>query len=528
MRSLAKVFGGLGLLLLLTSPVTLFLSAGPIYAAVKAGVAVLLLALWFFFRDTSAQADRARGTMGSGARAAFYYSSSTAMAAVVIALLAGLNFIAARRSKTYDLTNKKIYSLAPQTAQTLKDLKEPIAAIGFLPPNHPAYDALEGLLKKYSAETDKFTYSFKDPRKAPDLAAKYQLKEGQTTVVVTRGTGPDASHTSLSVISEQELTNALIKLNTVGQQKVYWVLGHGEYPLEQVQAARPEDADMQSASELKSSLGQEGYAPETLNLVEKNEIPKDCAVLVIAGPRTPFAAGEKALLETYLAQGGRLMIFLESMVDPGLDDLLAKYGVRPEAGLVADDKVNPGNPYVVVSPFFGEHEITRFLKQLRMNVELPTARALTVLREGTLEGVSVTPVVMTSPYAWVESSPSEDPRLDSGERAGSMAVAVAVTRDTRSAQDKRFDEARLVVVGDSELLVDALWGHEANRNLVLNGLAWASTQIQKITIRPPDRDISTIDIDDATMGRIRFLAMDLLPVSLIACGLVIWLARRNK
>jgi ABC-type uncharacterized transport system involved in gliding motility auxiliary subunit len=285
---------------------------------------------------------------------------------------------------------------------------------------------------------------------------------------------------------------------------------------------------MQSASELKSSLGQEGYAPEVINLVEKNEIPKDCSVLVIAGARSPFSSGEKALLEKYLAEGGRLMIFLEAMVDPGLDDLLAKYGIKPEAGLVADDKINPSNPYVVVSPFFGEHEITRILKQLRMNVELPTARALTVLREGTLEGVTATPVVMTSPYAWAESTPAEQPRMDSGERAGSMAVAVAVTRDTKAAPNKRFDEARLLVVGDSELLVNALWGHEPNRNLVMNGLAWASTQIQKITIRPPDRDISTLDIDDETMGRIRFLAMDLLPVGLIACGLVIWLARRNK
>jgi ABC-type uncharacterized transport system involved in gliding motility auxiliary subunit len=109
-----------------------------------------------------------------------------------------------------------------------------------------------------------------------------------------------------------------------------------------------------------------------------------------------------------------------------------------------------------------------------------------------------------------------------------MPIVVATTRDTKAAANKRFDEARVLVIGDSEILVNALWGHEANRNLVMNGIAWTAAQSQKITIRPPDRDISTIDINEATMTNIRFASMDLLPLLLIATGLVIWLARRNQ
>ena len=525
MKRYAKVFLGLGLLLLFSSPVTFFLSAGPMGAGIKAALGILLIGAWFMTRDTSA--GPSGGGMAGGTRSACYYSSSTAMAVATVILLAGINFIVAKRGKTWDLTTKKIYSLSPQSVQALKDLKEPVTAIGFLPAKHPAYDALEHLFKKYAAESDKFRYEFKDPRKSPDLAAKYSLKEAQTTVVLTKDGPAGSSHTTLDVLSEQDLTNALIKLNTVGEQKLVWVLGHGEYPIEDLPHGADPQAQMRSASELRTNLQQEGYSPVALNLSESNEIPKDTAVLVIAGPRQPLTEREKKLVDEYLEQGGRLIYFAEAMAESGLDEILSKYAIKVEQGILADDRISPDNPYVLVTPFFADHEITRHLKSMRMNLELPTARGLTILREGALQGVTTIPVATSSPYAWVETTPNDRPQISDGERAGSTPVVVAATRDTRNANNKRFDEMRLLVIGDSEILVNALWGHEANRNLVMNGIAWTAAQSAKITIRPPDRDVSTIDITEDTMAKIRFASMDLLPVLLIATGLVIWLSRRN-
>jgi len=104
----------------------------------------------------------------------------------------------------------------------------------------------------------------------------------------------------------------------------------------------------------------------------------------------------------------------------------------------------------------------------------------------------------------------------------------ASTRNTSGAQNKRFDEARLVVVGDSELLLDSNWGHEGNRNLVMNALGWTTAQVDKITIRPPDRATSTLQLDAELLSRIRFISADVLPLSLLGLGLAIWLSRRNK
>ncbi|HEX9507782.1 MAG TPA: GldG family protein [Myxococcales bacterium] len=519
-RGVGKIVGAIGLLLLLSSPYTFFITTGsPWLAASKAVAGVLLIG--FFFATNYDQLGQF-----ASRRSSFFFFSSAAIALLLLAALAAANYIAARKNKSWDLTSKKIYTLAPQTLSTLRNLKEPVKAIGFIQPSHPAYEALESLFRRYRQEApDKFEYVFKDPRKSPDLAAKYQLKEGQATVVLSRGQGDQESHTALNVVSEQELTNALIKINSVGTQKVYFLVGHGEWPLEP--APRGDQEVPESISELKKTLQQEGYSAEVLNLLGKSEVPRDASVLVIAGPKSKISAGEISVLKKYLDEGGRLVLFASATAESGLDKLLAEYGVQIDPGLVAE-RVLLGSPYVVSSNFYGDHEITRILKQMQMNVELPSTRGLSLLRQGLANGVKADPVVLSSPDAWEALHPTENPAPASGEKSGQIPLVVAVTRPIESAPNRRFEEGRLVVFGSSELLLDFNWGHEPNRNLVMNAIAWATAQVQKITIRPPDRDISTLDLDPRMMAKIRFVATDLLPLSLLGLGLAIWLARRNQ
>lgn len=530
MNTFAKIAGGIGLVILLTSPFTFLFTSGSKEAAlIKAGIGLTLIAFYVatHWKKLTGK-EKLAGSMTQRGRSGFFYISSALMAVALIAVLGVVNFITAKRGQTWDLTKKKIYSLSDQTTRTLKDLKEPVKAIAFIKTDNPVYEYTERLFKRYTAESDKFQYEFKNPEQNPKLAAKFAIKEGQTTVVLVRGAEPLEVHTTISAPTEQELTNGLIKITQVGQQKVYYLLGHGEWPLEDTGGMTGDEKAISVAAEFKSSLVQDGYAPEAMNLLEKGELPKDAATVVIAGAKTPFSEKELSVLDKYLEQGGRLVYFADQSTDPGLGPLLAKYGIVVESGMVVDPQTNPQSPFVVATPVFGDHEITALLKKMRAMVQFPATRAFGMLKQGTLSGVITTPLVLTLPTAWVETNPTEGATLDMGEKAGSVPVAMIASRDTKAAADKRFDEARIVVMGASRLIVDANWGHEANRNLVLNALAWASTQVNKITIRPPDRDISTIDMNPELMNKIRFLSADAWPVLLIGFGLAIWVSRRNK
>src|SRR5262249_16867829 len=159
----------------------------------------------------------------------------------------------------------------------------------------------------------------------------------------------------------------------------------------------------------KKTLQQEGYAPEALNLAGKTDVPKDAALVVVAGSRNKFAAPEAAALQKYLSEGGRMLFFAEANVSAGLDKLLAEDGVQIDPGIVADDQYAVQSPYVVLSMFYADHEMTRILKQMDLNVEFPTSRGLTVLREGLGADVKAEPVVLTSKYAWEELTPDANP-----------------------------------------------------------------------------------------------------------------------
>ncbi len=518
MKTLGKVLGAIGVVLLVSAPFTWYvLRSAPYattYAGLKIGLGIVMIAFWVW-----------KGRDAGDERAFFFYVTSGLIGVSVIVLGAGVNFISNKKLKTYDWTAKKIYSLAPQTAQTLKDLKEPVKAYGFMDGKHQAYDALKNLFDRFAAESDKFTYEFKDPKKSIDLNAKYNIKEGQTSVIITKGKGATESHTALSVITEQELTNALLKLNSSGSQKVYFLSGHGEWPLTPVQGGPGLDPPA-SVSELKDSLGQEGYSVEPLDLAQAaNEVPKDAAVLVVAHASSPYAKGESDAIDKYLSQGGRLIYFADWDAESGLEPLIAKYGIQIEKGVVAD-ALNMNDPFSAIG-FPTEHEISAVLKQLNANLLFQTSRGLTPLREGTAPGVVATPVLISSPKSWIETTP-ENPDPSDGERLGAIPLIVAATADTKGAADKRFDEARVLVYGDASLILDDKWGHEVIRNLVLNGFGWTSTQVQRITIRPPDRDISTLDLTDELYLRLVFLSIDAFPTLLIALGIAIYVSRKSR
>lgn len=524
MKTLGKVAGGVGLLLTLTSFVTLFVTSGSYVAfGVKLGLGVAMLVLWSVTNSEK---------IATWTRSVFFFSSSAAIGVVFIALMVGANFIVARRNQTWDLTNKKLFSLSQQTRDTLKDLKDPVKIVIFTVT--PLPDSIDDLFQRFTKETDKLTWEVKDPRKAPDLVAKYKIREQQFAAVLVRNPGaPTESSTTANLPKladaaegEQEFTNALIRLEKVGEQRVYFLEGHGEVPLDPEERPMPQGGPTQVLTKVKAAFMNDGYVCETLNLGKTNEIPRDASVLISAGAKSAYTEGEKRLIEQYLDEGGRFLYFAEAAYEPGLDALLAKYGLQIDNGVIADPRVDPEQPYFIVAPFFGDHPTVAALKSNKLNLLFFSARSITVLREGTLPGVTALNTVLTTPEAWLETKPDEDPKLDPGEKAGQLGVVAVSTRDVTS-PTKRFDQARVVAFGDVQVLLD-LFSIEGDRNLVLNVMGWVSNQPKKLTIRPPDRDISSLQVDAAMLSNIRLVVMDVLPMLLIGVGLTVWLTRRSR
>src|SRR5688500_812283 len=105
MRTIGKICGALGVALLLSSPYTFLIVTGSGWLA--GGKALFGLALIGVFFATN------YGQLGQFAsrRSTFFFVSSAVMAVLLVGALFAVNYIATKKNKSWDLTNKKIYTL---------------------------------------------------------------------------------------------------------------------------------------------------------------------------------------------------------------------------------------------------------------------------------------------------------------------------------------------------------------------------------------------------------------------------------
>jgi hypothetical protein len=89
---------------------------------------------------------------------------------------------------------------------------------------------LEELLKQYIQVSSRIKYEFVDPDKNPARATNYEIKDYGTIVL-------EAAKKQEKILepSEEALTNALIKVTREGKKVVYFLKGHGEHDLGDMQ-----------------------------------------------------------------------------------------------------------------------------------------------------------------------------------------------------------------------------------------------------------------------------------------------------
>ena len=228
-------------------------------------------------------------------------SNAFLMMAVFVVIVGLLNFLSARHSVQWDLTDAGTYTLSPQTLQILSNLKSPVKVMGFYTAQSDALRVqAEDLLRTYEAHTDKITHEMVDLDQKPTLAQQYQIRaEG---LLFLSG---DKRQEVLGT-TESDFTTGIIKLTSTEQKTVGFVVGHGERGLD--------TADNASYQQAKQALEQDNYATTTVNLLN-GPVPDNVAAVVLAGPTQPLADQERQVLRDYLQKGGKLML----LYDPGVD-----------------------------------------------------------------------------------------------------------------------------------------------------------------------------------------------------------------
>ncbi len=451
------------------------------------------------------------------------YGLNTAVAILLFVGIIGIvNFLADRHHLRSDLTYSRIFSLADQTDKILEGLDREVKVYAFYQIEDPR---LEDLLNEYSLKSDKFQYEFVDPDKKPELAKAYDVNK-YGTVIVKSGDNQE----TLFDVTEEKLTNALLKVSREERKKICFLTGHDERDIENI------DRDGYNAA--KKALEEENYEIGTVTLArEGEEVPEDCAALVVASPKVDLLEPEVAKIGSYMAKGGSVLMMLDPAPGVGLKEFMASWGVDVGDDIVVDvsgvGRLFGAGPTIPLVTDYLPHRITDDFKVMTF---FPLTRSITP--SGEKEGKrKVETLLQTTTRSWAEKNYQEEQfKLDKDvDVRGPVPIAVVVTDEIGpgdvgpDALEKGGGEkntARMVVFGDSDFACNSYFSVSGNSDLFLNVVNWLAEEEDLISIRPKAREDRRVTMTAAQSRAVFYLTVFAMPLLVVVAGIVVKLRRK--
>ena len=526
MSSLPSLLGGLGLVALLFAFLSFLLAIfgvptdlGWILSNLGVGVAMLGAAAAMNFEGLR---DRMRS--GEARRAGKYGTTAIASTLLAIGILGMLGFLATRYHVRWDWSEQQVHSLSDQTQKLLAGLDRDVQVAALF----SALDAppVRDLLSRYEYASERFqVVDFADPNARPDLLQKYEITPEQLGTGLVRIAFGDES-IEVSDVTEENLTNAMVKLSRTGEKTVYFLEGHNERALE-----GPRAAEKEGYSRAAAALRNENYQVAKLLLASRGEVPEDADVVIAAGPTRPLLRQERDALRSYLGRGGAVMVLVDPRAQTDLIEDVEGWGVDVGDDIIVDRQLAIFGR--ATSPFAGsyspDHPITADFRE--------TTLFHIVRSVGAESGGTMTPIVFTGEDSWAERDLERffsEGAAEFGEHDlhGPVSVAVAGTVDLRDATDASGGEGeaavgRLVVVGDADFASNEMVDAYMNRDLFVNSVNWLLGDVEAIAIRPNKSRASRFQPSAAEFQRIRLLSLFVLPEALAVLGVFAWWSRRR-
>lgn len=479
----------------------------------------------------------------------------------MLLILGIINFVAVQYAPRIDLTESGLFTLSPESQSIVSDLPQPVRIVIFdasLNPND------QQLLESYRKINENLTYEHINPFQDPVAAREFNVSgEGREVhidtgenILFVQTLGPQG-------LSEQDLTNTLAQLSRDRNSVVYFLEGHEEFTI---------DGSASGYAQAAAALSADNFTVETLNLAQTAAVPDDANAVIIAGPKQAFFEPEIEALETYLNQGGSVLLMVDPQTEPGLDPLLNDWGVSLDEQLIVDASntgqivgLGPAAPLVTD---YGDHPITEAFSSGRSFY--PLARPVFIEPR---EGVDAIPLLISNAQSYAEAlSETGELNVDTqNSPEGPFNIGVVLTREanpdanntestteeptseatetgdptdaaepeetpdedlpdpepTEATEATNNNEARLIVIGNATFATDGLFDQQLNGDVFLNSVTWLSNLEDSIlSIRPKEITNRRIVMTMSRQFLVIVLALGVFPlVGLLGAG-VTWFRRR--
>nr|MBC8284725.1 GldG family protein [Nitrospinota bacterium] len=346
-------------------------------------------------------------------RTAQHGTNTIILISVFLGIMIFTNLLFHRHKHRFDFTEGDLFTLAPQTKKFVADLPREVKLTAFFQIETPEKIAFTNLLAGYLEETDKIEITYVDPDKNPAVTKQYGVTT-YGTIVLESGT----KETKIQNATEENLTNALLKVTRDEQKVIYFLEGHGESQIDSI-----ENEGYQTA---KKNLEQDGFLVKSLLLLQTGEVPEDASALVIAGPKKPVQEEEQKALQSYLEKGGAVMMLADPKAKHGMEPFLKNWSIKLGGDIVIDpmSKLFGGDFAAPVVNQYTVHDIT---SDFALATIFPIVQSVREIPNSKIETVEL---LKTSKNSWGESD------FESGtvkfnpesDLKGPVSVAVVATK----------------------------------------------------------------------------------------------------
>ena len=504
---------------------------------------------------------------------------SVVLAVVLTALVC---YISTRRFARVDMTGKRFYTLQSRTRQMLRGLDKPLRVTIVYhedPTQHGQLmrwvreEALE-MLNEFKAINSKITveeiqWDTEEGRpRLEELARRLDEDIIERCIIFESGdvhfatplqdiieppTYPDQP---FRFVGESVFATSLAKIISKEQQTVYFLTGHGERPLEGRSAAPGEGQELSvretergSLSRLVRMLRADNFESKTLSLTTEGKVPDDCAVLIVAGPRSALQEAELEAIRRYLDErDGNVIVLLDPQADTNFNDLLSAYGLKVDLDALALwvqkgtyqltaeglKPVSVADAAVPVLPDgYAQHAVTRDVRSYQL--QFAYCAPVEVLNPRPAPGMSAMALLTCAKGTWGERTKQADMTRSQYDEATDVAGPVVIGAVVEPAGTQGYPPvgesaaqpgAKLVVFGNSYSFINQE-SDPKRAALLLNAVNWMAGRQQMLGIPPKEITDDRVTLAAGQARAARWLFILVAPGCIIALGAVVWWVRRR-
>ena len=448
---------------------------------------------------------------------------------VWVALYVEVNYLAYQNNMRWDATKAKQHTLTDSTKDLIGDLYQEIRITAFYTGLPPKY--LEDLLNEFGRLSEgKIVTEIIDPIVRIGYASQFDstINSNEHKVFIQSGNEKREVNFTDKALTEEQLMNAIVRVIRK-VRRVYFLTGHNEYNIH-------EDGDA-GLKAFEVLLATNHVISKRIMLGIEGDIPEDCDVLVIAGPKSHLTTEEEKAINKYLLDGGDALFLIESVIvttpdkpltedelnkNPSLNAILNNWGINIADDVVVDlsshasgDVGSPAtNNYMAHRSIVGDLDYTFFIR--------PRSISIHRNRRSTIK---LAPIILTvsKKSSWGETNRTLEVKFDEGiDRVGPVPIAFAMWEQK---EEGEASDTRIIVITDADFLTNAYIGQYSNARLGINAINWLSEVDYQVIFDKKDIGVERLDLT-SQQKRMVGVMLFLIPLMIATVGIMVWMRQR--